>query len=76
MIPIYEQGRGKGIGHSSKSFSQRFEELCREHLQEGRARAFAFIFYDFEDQQFRTVLKDEGVFAKLDRLSGSNLSDQ
>ena len=74
MIPIYEQGRGKGIGHSSKSFSQRFDELCREHLDEGRARAFAFIFYNFLDQQFRRVLKDQGVFAKLDRLSGAHLS--
>jgi len=74
MIPIYEQDPGKGIGYSSESFSQRFDELCQEHLTHGRARAFAFIFYDFLERDFRRVLKDEGVFAQLDRLSGSDLS--
>jgi hypothetical protein len=74
MIPIFEQRTGKGVGHTERSFSQRFEVLCREHLQEGRARAFAFIFYDFLDEDFRRILKDQGVFAKLDRLAGSNLS--
>lgn len=74
MIPIYEQGQGQGIGHSAQSFSDRFAELCQEHIARGRARAFAFIFYDFQDREFRRVLKDQGVFAKLDRLSGNDLS--
>lgn len=74
MNPIYEQGRGKGIGYTSESFSQRFDDLCQRHLRRGRARSFAFIFYDFNDREFKEVLKDEGVFAKLDRLSGDNLS--
>lgn len=74
MIPIYEQGRGQGIGHSTRSFSERFTELCREHLSGGRARAFAFIFYDFHDRDFKRILKDQGVFAQLDRLSGNHLS--
>lgn len=74
MIPIFEQGSGKGIGHSAASFTKRFEELCHQHLREGRARAFAFIFYDFGDAAFRAVLKDQGVFAELDRLSGKDLS--
>jgi hypothetical protein len=74
VVPIFEQGRGQGIGHSSESFSQRFDELCREHLREGRAKAFAFIFYDFHDQQFKQVLRNQGVFTQLDRLSGNKLS--
>jgi len=74
MIPIFEQGSGKGIGHSVASFTARFESLCHEHMESGRARAFAFIFYDFGDQTFRAILKDQGVFAKLDRLSGRDLS--
>lgn len=74
MIPIYEQGTGHGIDHSLSSFLLRFESLCQEHLQEGRARAFAFIFYDFCNEQFRRILKDQGVFAQLDRLSGTDLS--
>ena len=74
MIPIYEQGTGRGIGHSLTSFLARFELLCQEHLHEGRAHAFAFVFYDFCDEEFRHILRDQGVFAQLDRLSGTNLS--
>jgi hypothetical protein len=74
MIPIYEQGSGKGIGHSLQSFCQRFDKICAEHLAKGRARAFAFIFYDFTDRELRQILKDQGAFAKLDRLSGTKLS--
>ena len=74
MIPIYEQGSGEGIGHGLDSFLERFDSICNEHLKNKRAKAFAFIFYDFEDQDFRRILKDKGVFAKLDRLAGTNLS--
>lgn len=74
MIPIYEQGTGNGIGHNLESFQRRFDEICAEHLAEGRASSFAFIFYNFTDNEFRRILKDEGVFAKLDRLSGTELS--
>jgi len=74
MIPIFEQGKGKGIGLSSSSFRDRFDELCREHLRSKRAKAFAFIFYDFQDAELRKILKDQGAFAQIDRISGNNLS--
>jgi hypothetical protein len=74
MIPIYEQGSGNGIGHGLQSFLARFDEICAQHLAEGRARSFSFIFYDFTDSSFRKILKDQGVFARLDRLSGTQLS--
>lgn len=74
MIPIYEQGRGNGIGHDFKSFIERFDVICGEHQQNKRANAFAFIFYDFKDEEFRKILKNQGVFAQLDRLSGNDLS--
>jgi hypothetical protein len=74
MIPIYEQGQRKGIGHSLDTFLARFDAICQEHVNSGRAKAFAFIFYDFVDQDLRRILKDQGVFAQLDRLSGNSLS--
>ena len=74
MIPIYEQGTGNGIGHGLESFLGRFDSICAEHLVAGRARAFAFIFYDFTDNELRKILKNQGVFAKMDRLSGNSLS--
>lgn len=74
MIPIYEQSSGRGIGLSLESFINRFDQICTQHLAEGRAKAFAFIFYDFTNQEIRKILKDQGVFAQLDRLSGKDLS--
>jgi len=74
MIPIYEQDDGRGIGHNLDSFMERFEDICRQHLTDGRAKVFAFIFYDFTDESLRHILRDQGAFAKLDRLSGNNLS--
>jgi len=52
MIPIYEQGSGNGIGHGLDSFLNRFDCICSGHRKEGRAKAFAFIFYDFTDKRF------------------------
>lgn len=74
MFPIFEQGSGKGIGHGLDSFIQRFDKICAEHTATGRASAFAFILYDFTDKALKQILKDQGVFARLDRLSGSDLS--
>lgn len=74
MIPIYEQGSGNGIGHGLSSFLQRFDEICADHLAKGRAKSFAFILYDFTDQDIREILKNQGVFTQLDRLSGKELS--
>lgn len=74
MIPIFEQGSGKGIGHSADSFLERFHEIAVDHIEAGRAKALAFVFYDFQDREFKKVLKDQGIFAQLDRLSGNKLS--
>jgi len=74
MIPIYEQGSGNGIGYVFQSFLRRFDEICADHLGNGRAKSFAFIFYDFNDQSIHEILKNHGVFAQLDRLSAKELS--
>lgn len=57
MIPIFEQGSGKGIGHSADSFLERFHEIAVDHIEAGRAKALAFVFYDFQDREFKKVLK-------------------
>lgn len=74
MIPIYEQGYQQGIGHGYESFLRSFIEICENHLKNGRAKSFAFILYDFQDKQIKEILKSQGGFARLDRLSGSELS--
>ena len=74
MYTIFEQGSGNGIGHGLESFLTRFEEIAIEHYKDNHAKAFAFIFYDFENRDFKRIMKNQGVFAKLDRLSGNKLS--
>lgn len=74
MIPIFEQGSGSGIGHSADSFIRRFHEIAFHNINSGGAKALAFVFYDFQDQDFKRILKDQGVFTKLDRLSGNDLN--
>lgn len=74
MVPIFEQGKAVGIGHSYESFVTRFKQICEQHLREKRAKAFAFLFYDFTNEAIRKILKDQGGFAQLDRLSGTDLS--
>lgn len=74
MIPIYEQGGGRGIGLMLEPFLQRVEEICAEHVKEGRARAFAIILRNANDRDLKRILADQGAYAKLDRLSGASLS--
>lgn len=43
-------------------------------METNRAKAFAFILYDFHNQATSQVLRTQGGFARLDRLSGHDLS--
>jgi len=74
MVTIFEQGHGQGIGYMLDSFLKRFIDICEEHLENGRAKAFAFLLYDFQNQNIKDILKNQGGFAQLDRLSGNDLS--
>lgn len=74
MFPIFEQGKGNGLGISYEMFLQHFISICENHQSDGRAKAFAFIFYNFEDSQIRKILKGQGGFAELDRLSGETIT--
>lgn len=74
MNPIFEQGQGQGIGYGYRHFLQQFLNICNDHLENKRAKSFAFILYDFHDENIRTILKKQGVFTQLDRLSGKDLT--
>ena len=74
MIPVFEQGKGQGIGHTYHHFLNHFLNICNDHIENNRANSFAFILYDFHDEHIREILKKQGVFAELDRLSGNELS--
>lgn len=72
VYTIYESGQNDG--YVIDTFAERFGDILREHERDGRVKAFAFIFYDFEHEDLRRVLSDRGVFTRLDRLSGKEVS--
>ena len=72
MIPIYEQGSGKGVGLMPEQFIDVLEGKFEHGLKLDKDTQFAFIFRDFQDQKLNGILKDQGVFAQLDRLSGED----
>lgn len=74
MTPIFREGMGNGIGYSINDLHDRFQEVCLEHKANRRASAFALIFYKYRDTELQDILEDRGAFARLDRLSGNNLT--
>lgn len=74
MYTIYEQQNGSGQGLGLYDFIKIFDNICEEHRRQGRAKAFAFLFYDFNNQSIRRVLKNAGGFKELNNLAGSELS--
>ena len=74
MVPIYELGHQSSIGYSFMDFMGRFQQICREHLENHRAKAFAFIFFDFNNNALQTAIQGQEGFTILDRLSGTEVS--
>lgn len=57
-------------GHSFSSFYETFINICKEHKTKGKAMAFAFILYDFENPQIKKVLEDRDYWLSLNSISG------
>jgi hypothetical protein len=74
MNPIFTVSNTNNLnGYYYDAFINQFEEICQEHLENGRAKKFAFIVYDFHSITHR-VLQDIGAFVDLDRLSGKDIT--
>lgn len=72
MVDIFLNS--ENIEYSFESFYERFIEICKEHKNEGRALAFAFILYDFRNPQIAKVLRDEDYWFSLHAISGEYLT--
>jgi hypothetical protein len=72
MIDIYLNS--ENTEYSFESFHERFLEICKEHKNEGRALAFAFILYDFRNPQIAKVLRDSDYWFSLHAISGEYLT--
>lgn len=74
MYPIQLQKGPRGIGMNYEEFVQTFTNICNEHLKEGRARAFAFIFYDMCGGAVQRALTRIESFNALHVQSGSQMT--
>src|SRR3990167_10581296 len=72
MHPIQMQECDRGIGMGYMEFIKRFEAICQDHLHEGRARAFAFIFYDMTNGVIRQALSQAQGFRLLHEKTGKD----
>lgn len=72
MFTIYQNTGNEG--HDFESFKERLIQICNDHRQTGRALAFAFILYDFENPHLWKVLNDAEYWLALNQISGSYLT--
>ncbi|HOH71059.1 MAG TPA: hypothetical protein PK984_04040 [Paludibacteraceae bacterium] len=71
MVPIVINEKQQFDEEGFKDF---FIQKCKQHKSEGRALAFAFIVYDFENHTITNILKDKNYWSALDKISGNMLS--
>lgn len=57
-----------------EQFVGTFESVCREHMREGRARAFAFVFYDMTHGVVREALRQAHGFQRLHEKTGNDVT--
>ena len=55
-------------------FVENFQAVCREHQQDGRARAFAFVFYDMNHGVVRDALNQAQGFQRLHEKTGQDVT--
>jgi len=74
MHPIQMQAGDRGIGMGYEEFVKRFEAICQEHLRDGRAKAFAFVFYDMTNGVVRKALREADGFRLLHDKTGRDIT--
>ncbi|MCO4879036.1 hypothetical protein [Paraburkholderia caribensis] len=73
MYTIFRQGPTTGVSVGLADFERDFKNICREHMRDKRARAFAFIFYNMNSGPVRKALKADG-FKVLNDASGKDVT--
>ena len=58
----------------ASSAYETIQDICKQHKEEQRALAFAFIIHNFKDPQLNKVLSDEDYWESLDKISGHLLT--
>lgn len=71
MIPIAITHDGS---FDDDGFNNYLLNICREHKEQHRALAFAFIVYDFDDYTIQQIIENKTYWTALDKISGKYLS--
>lgn len=74
MFTVYLQGASRGTGMGYEEFVANFERICDQHVEDKRARAFAFVFYNMNDGVVREALKSANGFQILNQELGRDLT--
>lgn len=74
MYPIQMQVGNRGIGMGYEQFVETFQAVCVEHRQNGRARVFAFVFYDMSHGVVRDALHQAQGFQRLHEKTGKDVT--
>lgn len=71
MVPIAITQNGN---FDEAGFRKYLLELCQEHREKGRALAFAFLAYDFDNHTVQQIIDSKVYWTALDSISGHYLS--
>ncbi len=74
MYPIQKQEGHRGIGMGYSQFSDEFKSICQDHLEDRRAKFFAFMFYDMRNGIVRRALKEAHGFRLLHEKTGNDIT--
>jgi hypothetical protein len=74
MFTIVERENRHIKGMGFDEFVKRFDAISQQLVEQNRAKAFAFIFYDFNNASIKDVVAPDGGFLELDRLSAKDVT--
>lgn len=74
MYPIQKQEGPRGIGMGYRQFIKEFKIICQQHMEDGRAKVFAFLFYDMTNGVVRRALKEAHGFRLLHEKTGQDIT--
>jgi hypothetical protein len=71
MVPIALSKDGR---FDEEGFKNYLLDICKEHKEQKRALAFAFLVYDFDDYTIQQIIENKKYWTTLDKISGHSLS--
>ena len=71
MVPIALTQDGS---FDNDNFRNYLLNICKEHKNQHRALAFAFLVYDFDDYTIQQIIDNQHYWTTLDKISGHSLS--